>query len=402
MDKKKRTGSQSSKKYLKNKSNVPNKNIRCPCNCEATKHPLVNNCLNCGRVVCLSEGPGPCFFCGNIVSYNNEPLSPLHLTKELDSKSKGFSENKNISDIKSIETLKLRDKLLEYDKDCASRTSVIDDECDYFQVNNTWLTKSQREQWEKLSSKTHEQKHKSRFQQKLSVDLTGRVYEEEDNPLELLDKINSIQADGKMDFNFPQSNCNPFQLMERAIYVGNTKLPSNVTQQENNLNINRIQDKTYLEILDQGLCLSMHQPHASLLVRGIKTTEERTWYSSHRGRLWIASTSQEPSVNDIELYEKTYQSYYNEEIKFPEKYPVGCLIGCVTVTDVLSDNEYNEQYPDKKTDSPFIFICENFIELPLKFPIKGKHKIYKLEKPVHRAALNILNKININVDKNVQ
>lgn len=33
---------------------------------------------------------------------------------------------------------------------------------------------------------------------------------------------------------------------------------------------NRIQDKEYLEMSDQGLCLSLHQPYASLLVAGIK------------------------------------------------------------------------------------------------------------------------------------
>ncbi len=38
------------------------------------------------------------------------------------------------------------------------------------------------------------------------------------------------------------------------------------------------------EMTDQGLCLSMHQPHASLLVAGLKVHEGRTWYSAHRGR----------------------------------------------------------------------------------------------------------------------
>jgi hypothetical protein len=33
----------------------------------------------------------------------------------------------------------------------------------------------------------------------------------------------------------------------------------------------KIQDKEYLEMSDQGLCLSMHQPYASLLMAGIKT-----------------------------------------------------------------------------------------------------------------------------------
>jgi hypothetical protein len=37
------------------------------CNCQATKHDLINNCLKCGRIVCAQEGSGPCFFCFNPV-----------------------------------------------------------------------------------------------------------------------------------------------------------------------------------------------------------------------------------------------------------------------------------------------------------------------------------------------
>lgn len=37
------------------------------CDCQAVRHALVNNCLSCGRVVCVQEGSGPCFFCGEIV-----------------------------------------------------------------------------------------------------------------------------------------------------------------------------------------------------------------------------------------------------------------------------------------------------------------------------------------------
>ncbi|KAK2186527.1 hypothetical protein NP493_197g02028 [Ridgeia piscesae] len=38
------------------------------CECQASKHALVNNCMSCGRVVCAQEGAGPCFFCGALVS----------------------------------------------------------------------------------------------------------------------------------------------------------------------------------------------------------------------------------------------------------------------------------------------------------------------------------------------
>ena len=33
---------------------------------------------------------------------------------------------------------------------------------------------------------------------------------------------------------------------------------------------NRIQDRAILEMSDDGMCMSMHQPWASLLVKGIK------------------------------------------------------------------------------------------------------------------------------------
>lgn len=39
----------------------------------------------------------------------------------------------------------------------------------------------------------------------------------------------------------------------------------------NNLeNICRVQDKELLDMIDNGVCLSLHQPYASLLIAGIK------------------------------------------------------------------------------------------------------------------------------------
>ena len=37
------------------------------CECQATKHKLISNCVRCGRIVCEQEGSGPCLFCGNLV-----------------------------------------------------------------------------------------------------------------------------------------------------------------------------------------------------------------------------------------------------------------------------------------------------------------------------------------------
>ena len=42
---------------------------------------------------------------------------------------------------------------------------------------------------------------------------------------------------------------------------------------------------------DKMICLTMHQPWASLLVYGIKRAEGRGWTTDFRGRLWIHAGS---------------------------------------------------------------------------------------------------------------
>lgn len=52
---------------LENPSSSTLSNADRACNCIAVKHPLLAaapNCLNCGKVICVKEGFGPCTFCG--------------------------------------------------------------------------------------------------------------------------------------------------------------------------------------------------------------------------------------------------------------------------------------------------------------------------------------------------
>jgi hypothetical protein len=43
------------------------------CGCFGTEHDVINNCLNCGRIVCAREGERPCPYCGELV-LSNETL----------------------------------------------------------------------------------------------------------------------------------------------------------------------------------------------------------------------------------------------------------------------------------------------------------------------------------------
>ncbi|KAF2356163.1 ASCH domain, partial [Trinorchestia longiramus] len=154
--------------------------------------------------------------------------------------------------------------------------------------------------------------------------------------------------------------------------------------------MDRLQDSELQEMSDQGKCLSMHQPWASLLIAGIKKHEGRSWYSAHRGRLWIASTAKTPTMKDIESLESFYSMREDEELVFPMHYPPGCLLGCVDVEDVLAQEEYQLKYPDGESDSPYVFICKNPQEMIFKFAMKGQHKVYNLDPKVHQAARKAL------------
>lgn len=64
-------------------------------------------------------------------------------------------------------------------------------------------------------------------------------------------------------------------------------------------------------------------------------------------------------------------------VNFPKTYPSGCLLGFVTVVDVVPQEEFQNLEMIDDNDSPYLFLCGSFFELPLKYPIKGKHKICK-------------------------
>lgn len=105
--------------------------------------------------------------------------------------------------------------------------------------------------------------------------------------------------------------------------------------------------------------------------------EGRSWYSSHRGRMWIASTVKVPTPEEIKELEDFYRGFYGKDLVFPKSYPSGCLLGCVEVVDVLPQDQYRVEYPNGESGSPYVFVCRNPLELFVKFPMKGQHKLCK-------------------------
>jgi hypothetical protein len=138
-------------------------NAKRKCNCMATRHPLLEaapNCLNCGKIICVKEGIGPCTFCNTPLLSSSEIQSMVRVLREERGKEKmaannasqkraevsaaprPFSTPKERTPVSSnpasdsenekLAKVKLhRDKLLAFQAQNARRTQVHDEAADF-------------------------------------------------------------------------------------------------------------------------------------------------------------------------------------------------------------------------------------------------------------------------------
>jgi Putative zinc finger motif, C2HC5-type len=154
-------------------------NARRKCNCMATRHELLTaapNCMNCGKIICVKEGLGPCTFCGNPLLSPSELQSMIRVLREESGREKmaannavhkraevskaprPFSDSHHSSPGTSAppsdsESDKLaaakqhRDKLLAFQSQNARRTRVHDEAADFdtpVAGQNMWATPMER------------------------------------------------------------------------------------------------------------------------------------------------------------------------------------------------------------------------------------------------------------------
>eukprot|EP00056_Hartaetosiga_gracilis_P005208 m.82447 g.82447 ORF g.82447 m.82447 type:complete len:573 (-) comp12086_c0_seq1:43-1761(-) len=394
------------------------------CECVGGVHELVNNCLQCGRVVCEQEGMGPCMVCGALVvtrEYQdllarNSNKAKKFLSKllkdtgvdssidmELLRKSALYSGGNDVTDTLT-QALNRRDMLLDFDENSVKRTRVIDDEADYFSTGNRWMSKDERKKMEKREKKIREAEKEKRRSNTVTLSLAGGKLLLEDDREKNKSKPNIYQqvraeeeeTERSMKSSNKEQEHNPmlgnsFQAPMFNPLLHDTNAIERVTLRKNDASsliprAIKVQDLSLEEMADDGICLSMHQPYASLLVHGIKLHEGRCWYSAHRGRLWIAAAAKVPTDEDIASLEEEQKLVRKRDFTFPQSYPTACLLGFVDVVDVLPQEEYREKFPEGGSYSDYVFICTNPHVLVTPFPIKGQHKLWKLDKQVHSNA----------------
>lgn len=104
------------------------------CQCHATKHKLINNCVNCGRIVCEQEGEGPCQTCGvKVFGRSAIKGKGLQVTSSVDQE---FPEFQEAFDLEKAKAVAHKDKLLKYDKSDFMQKNVFDEQLDWYQMQD--------------------------------------------------------------------------------------------------------------------------------------------------------------------------------------------------------------------------------------------------------------------------
>ncbi|KAI3736805.1 hypothetical protein L2E82_26792 [Cichorium intybus] len=161
-----------------------------PCSCQARRHRLVSNCLSCGKIVCEQEGEGPCSFCGALVLREGSTYAGLE------------EEIGPLSDAEAAAEAYAK-RLVDYDRNSAARTTVIDDQSDYYEIEgNSWLSMEEKELLRKKKEEIEEAERANRSKVVISFDLVGRkVLLNEDEASEQFEKSILLQPANEREVN---------------------------------------------------------------------------------------------------------------------------------------------------------------------------------------------------------
>lgn len=397
------------------------------CDCMVTRHKLVNNCLACGRVVCEQEGEGPCFFCGNPVYKIGNPLGGQDFITLEDSQiiAKDASKQK---------ALDHKNKLLAYDRNKIQGSNIIDDETDWYEItDNVWLSEKQRDfalnkmREEDAKREEDEQGIKLAFDISTNQFVQGEsTYDASKGVEEAHSFMNEITKGKPRNGTGTSANLsneqteahNKLSEFIRATYQAQAKAAGHKDKTENKEEGTQPKSKrvqhddifedfkaalqqktiqghdTSKDLYDEqifpiesenGSCLSMHQPWASLVVWGFKRFEGRMWTSRYRGPLWIQAGSKVPTEEETKMVEDQYKRLY-KNVKdlppFPERYPTGSLLGIIDLEDIVRVEDYSRYIDEEKreeTACKYLFVCRNPRRLlyPIKMP--GEKQIFKID-----------------------
>ncbi|EIE18808.1 hypothetical protein COCSUDRAFT_44977 [Coccomyxa subellipsoidea C-169] len=152
----------------------------------------VANCLCCGKVyMCREttndaslfvESGGVCTFCGAKVALSSQESSharPPYAERVAAPASQEQPASSALAgsavDDSAAEAVALKNRLVDYDRNAAKRTTVVDDQSDFFEIDsNAWLSDEERQQLKERQRAIEEAEQSRRRAVTVTFDLLGR------------------------------------------------------------------------------------------------------------------------------------------------------------------------------------------------------------------------------------
>lgn len=396
----------------------------------------------------MQERSGPCFTCGRLV------LSPtqIELLEERDGSDEAqclrdqlkqdfieyeirfetardigrdpidefFDQLYNIQAHESFSTAEsAQQRVLQHGSDRVRHRRIIDESNDYFSEVALLTSKSELER-RRNERKRIEEENKARSEKRLWSynERTGEIGMQSSDAQQL-DIYEELR---KRDYEAQQMRVAKERDAAKALQPDSSSIIGVIEELESmhiaNDRHNGVQTSEKLDVIkerapirlehvahgdDRGVVLTVRQPFASFIVMGIKKHEGRSWATSHRGRLWIRSSSFLPSADEIVRIEKFYCDRLGYPLVFPMQYATNCLLGAVFLDDCLHQGEYVDEYSAKgEVDDPYAWILSSPEILENEIPIsvgngmrptegqRGNHQLNRIESRILRYALSRL------------
>ncbi len=128
--------------------------------------------------------------------------------------------------------------------------------------------------------------------------------------------------------------------------------------------------------------LSLKEPYASLIKKGIKTIETRSWKTNYRGRLYIHSSLTRMS-KDIKNNQELMNLVDVNDLGFGHIICSCELVDCVLMTDEyirdIKENDYNNYITGDYQVGRYGWVLKNIEVLDTPIEAKGKLGIWNME-----------------------
>jgi uncharacterized protein with NAD-binding domain and iron-sulfur cluster len=125
------------------------------CYCMGAEHPVLGNCLSCGKIICEYEGKGlPCLFCGELF---------------VGSVGGGGGGGSALQ-----EAVARKNALLEYERKSVARSLIYDDQADYFNSESQWMSQAEKTKMREKEREAREKKEQQKHRVRMALDIFGR------------------------------------------------------------------------------------------------------------------------------------------------------------------------------------------------------------------------------------